>query len=141
MPLVRISLLFPALFLSGLSLHGGSFVAPLSVDVWYHVQVDLDFPTQTASGGITEFGGSTLSWSGHSFLQSLASLNTLLIDDAVSNAGKNGDLTLDNFSVRGPLPVTPVPEPSTYGLVASLLLSGTIWLRRFRAKSPASRSD
>lgn len=108
-------------------------VATLAPSTWYHVEINASFLTGMHSGSITPFGGLPMTWSNHSFLNTLPAhqnLATIQFSD-LGDGIINSPLYLDNVFLQ------PVPEPSTWALVigGALLFGGRAVRKHFHNRT------
>lgn len=87
-------------------------ISALNSNTWYHVSVSGVISSGTYGGSITPFGGSAVSWSNYSFLQSVPVFSGIAIDNDAAADVSNTPVYFDNFSVIA------VPEPSAGSMVA-----------------------
>lgn len=116
-----------------------SYVPPAGVQLARHVDLGFSGPGSFYTDSAYNFGADP------TFANFAHSSSTVQIDFFIFGEG-NQDLNdeswaMDNLrvsvtTVNGPS-LTPVPEPSTYGLAGAALLAGIVALKRRRAKSAA----
>jgi hypothetical protein len=98
---------------------------PAALGVWYSLEMDLDFQTQTVTANVNGMFQGTVA---------MAEPTTSLVDLALGGSGGTGETVFyDDFSASV---ATPAPEPSSLTLIAMGGVSLTGW-RRWKARRTA----
>jgi len=110
--------------------YGASLLTP-AVGTWYNVQLALNLDTDTYSGTITPYGGSSIAISERSFVQSNTKINNIF-SSTYGNTVNCPDHDIDNFVLSDTVIPSPVPEPGMIALlgIAMFGLLAYAWKKR-----------
>ncbi len=100
---------------------GTSLLTP-TVGTWYNVQLALNLDTDTYSGTITPYGGSSIAISERSFVHSNTKINNIF-SSTYGNTVNCTDHDIDNFALSDTVIPSPVPEPGMIALLSMAMFS------------------
>ena len=100
---------------------GTSLLTP-TVGTWYNVQLALNLDTDTYSGTITPYGGSSIAISERSFVQSNTKINNIF-SSTYGNIVNCPAHDIDNFVLSNTVIPSPIPEPGMMTLLGMAMFS------------------